>query len=272
MVIYIDVLIGINIYINYFLLLLTAHILHCPRSRTGICLGAVTGAVGACVMLIDIGTALCVLLKLIFACIMVLTAFGFGSVRQFLCRTMVLLCVTFALAGMMLAVKSLLSSELIRVRNLSVYLDLSPVFLIVSTALCYGVMSVCARLARKKAPQVCFCTVSIEKNGASVTMEGLVDTGNRLTEPFSGLPVIITGKKTSEIICPEGLFSEDIPPGIRLVPFRSVGGSGLMRAFRPDCVTVELCGRKKKTKNAWVAVSEQMDDETQAIVNPDIIG
>ncbi len=43
-----------------------------------------------------------------------------------------------------------------------------------------------------------------------------------------------------------------LPPGLRLVPFQSLGADGVLPAFRPDCLTVY-----GSPVRGWVAVSDK---------------
>lgn len=85
-------------------------------------------------------------------------------------------------------------------------------------------------------------------NGRSACIHALIDTGNRLHEPISGLPVIIIEEPLISRIMPES--------GYRQVAFGGLGGSGCLSCFRPDEIWI-LEGRKKiRAPNAWIGVSD----------------
>ena len=64
---------------------------------------------------------------------------------------------------------------------------------------------------------------------SSWQLRAIVDSGNTLTEPISGLPVIVVR---------QGCLSHS-PPGVFLVPFHTVGSHGLLLAFRPDQLRID---------------------------------
>lgn len=91
--------------------------------------------------------------------------------------------------------------------------------------------------------------VEIHHNGNSVQLTALVDTGNRLRDPITGEPVLIidsraaralTGLTPAQLEHP--LESMGNQPGLRLIPYHSVGHRGFLLAIRPSRITVD--GRK----------------------------
>lgn len=87
----------------------------------------------------------------------------------------------------------------------------------------------------------------------SVELTALRDTGSRLREPLSGGPALIAeeaallpllepeGRRllaaTAGLPAPERLLA--LGPGFRLLPYRTLQGSGLLLAFRPERVYVD---------------------------------
>jgi len=84
-------------------------------------------------------------------------------------------------------------------------------------------------------------------DGRTARFPALIDTGNRLREPFSGLPVLIA----------EAALLKDILPkrGYRIVRFGALGGEGRMACFKPTAVWIEQGLRRRPVPEIWVAVS-----------------
>lgn len=274
--IYLDVLIGVNIYVNYLLLTLTARFAARPTVHSRMALGALAGALSSCTILLNIpSTVLSILIKVITAVIMTAISFEIKSRRMFLKLILILNAVTFGFAGGMLGIKNIMSTGKITVSNFSVYIDISPIYLILTTLVCYVLLSVFSRLTARKAEQLSTCRLTISNNGKSVTLDALLDTGNTLTEPFSGLPVVVVGEKSIHHLLPDelvksGVSSPELAGGIRVIPYSSVGGDGLLKGFMPDSVTVESGGKKCSTAGVYVAVSNRRSD-IPALINPDIL-
>ncbi len=89
----------------------------------------------------------------------------------------------------------------------------------------------------------------VRVEGRTVRIPALIDTGNRLREPLSGLPVLIAEA---------GLLAGALPrSGWRALRFGAVCGSGQMPCFRPSAVWVERGRRKRRMPDIWVAVARQ---------------
>ena len=87
-----------------------------------------------------------------------------------------------------------------------------------------------------------FVDVEVTYGGQTVGLRGLVDTGNCLSDPITGERVTVLSPEAGLRL---GLPSEVLEdpgaammPGLRLIPSRTVGGSGLLAAVRCDRVRI----------------------------------
>ena len=94
-------------------------------------------------------------------------------------------------------------------------------------------------------------TVTLALKGRSVSFRALIDTGNRLHEPVSGLPVLIAESRLLE-----RLFMQTQPEALpcRHVRFGALGGSGTIRCFRPDAVLIRRGDCFVHAPDVWVAI------------------
>lgn len=88
----------------------------------------------------------------------------------------------------------------------------------------------------------------------------LCDTGNQLISPYTGERVTIISDAFAKEL---GLCDNQNP---LLIPYHSIGGSGVLKAYRLDCLIVE---DGRKWERLLVAVSSQLneDDNVQMILN-----
>ena len=90
-------------------------------------------------------------------------------------------------------------------------------------------------------------TVIVFHRGKQARFRALIDTGNRLREPMSGLPVLIVEE---ELLAGLDLARERF----RSVPFGGLGGGGEVRCFRPEMVMTIQNGRLRQTADVYVAL------------------
>ena len=100
--------------------------------------------------------------------------------------------------------------------------------------------------------------VRLMRGDRRVELNALIDTGNRLQEPVSGQPVLIAAEYKLKNVLSENfevaLAAERLPPGFRLVGYKSLSGSGKMVCFRPDELLVSTGDGWLSAPDIWVAV------------------
>lgn len=273
-------LLALNFFINYFLLLSVGRIMRTRISRTRICLAAAFGAVCALTLFLPpINVFLSCLLKLAMSSVMVLIAFRRQSLRRFGRYLLVTCTVTFGFGGAMLALWLTAAPRGMYYRNGTVYFSMSPGFIVAVTVVCYTLITVAGQICRRLEFRSGECSARIRLQGNIRLLRLICDTGNLLTEPFSGLPVIVAKRNSLGSVIPQGFPSEGCCEGgfstdtsvsnLRVIPYSAVGGEGLLCAFRPESVELSFGGKKRRHVECYVAVSDRMDDsEYDGIINP----
>ncbi len=131
--------------------------------------------------------------------------------------------------------------------------------------------------------------IEITVNDHCVSLIGLVDTGNDLRDPVSGLPVIVVdwdclkGMMPDEVSCfflstwslvTAKLTELAIGRKLRLIPYESVSGNrGVLPGFKPDALFV-VGKHGKLRKHAVVGVSEKplsSEGLYQALLHPELV-
>jgi hypothetical protein len=95
--------------------------------------------------------------------------------------------------------------------------------------------------------------VYVEKDGLGASLPALIDTGNRLKEHESGLPVFIAEAGALSQIA---RHAQSLPQDqLRILPFGVLGSTGEITCFRPDRLEILLPGKKPiPAPPCWVAV------------------
>ena len=235
-VLYADVLICINIIIDYFLLNITAALLGCKCSFLRLILGSVVG--GICSLTILVGSEniiIAFLIRIFSSTAVILSAFGFSGVGLFLRRAAVFFTASFLFSGCMTAITELLTPKGLLVKNGIVYYDLSAVALVVFSAVVYLTLSLILRFSKRKSERT--CKLSVYDGNTEIHITALIDSGNRLHEPFSEKWVVLLDSKYENIIKGEGKAR-------RIIPFSTVSGEGILNGFIPDKVILEDSGEQ----------------------------
>ncbi|MBQ7046994.1 MAG: sigma-E processing peptidase SpoIIGA [Oscillospiraceae bacterium] len=259
-VIYVDILLLINLLVNYFLLLASNAILHTHPKRLRILISAAVGALYSLIIFLpDLNIVLSVSLRVVCSTVMVLIAFKINNIKTFLRSFGCFFMSNFAFAGIMLGVWLVLKPNGMVYKNGAVYFDIDAVILTVSAIGCYIVISLISFLLKRKAPDSHIVNLTICYNGISVCGTALFDTGNTLKEPFSSFPVVVCERTFVEKLIPKwfDIKESSLTEGsnqIRFVSYKSVGGEGLLPAFKPDLVTVYDKGKKVELSTVYIAV------------------
>ena len=96
----------------------------------------------------------------------------------------------------------------------------------------------CALLSGKENKSHLYVPVELSYGGKKLTLTALRDTGHSLRDPVTGKPVLIvdavtaeglTGLSRHQLLKP--LDSLGDIPGMRLIPYKTIGGTGLMLAL-----------------------------------------
>ena len=248
--VYVDVLLVVNFFMTLLLLLLTAALTKQPGRPGRLCIAAVLGAAYSLILLAPkLPTWVVVLSKIAVALVLVLAAFGFGSVKKYLRCLLCFLAANFVLLGFIVGVWLLFRPRRIVVKNSAVYFDLPARTLLLLALAAYVLALLILRLYEKHAGRRALLELTVDTGARQVRCFALADSGNRLREPFSGAPVIVP----------------------RVIPYQTVGGEGMLTAFRPHRVTVHSGKRRGTVGEVYVALSEHIQNEDyQAVVDPKI--
>lgn len=244
--IYVDVLLSVNLVINYLLLSAVSFYTHIKISIKRLLLGAAVGALCSLVMLLPvIPFAVNMAVKVAVGGVTVFSAFGKRCLGEFVKLFAVFLTATFFFGGIIIALWFLFTPKNLLIKNSVIYLNISPLMLIFYSVICYCFFRLVSIAAGKHETVETHCVLTLQNNNNAVRVTAKIDTGNMLTEPFSQCPVIVIGRKTAESVTPIELreyekvtslkYRQSIN-NVRFVPFTSVGGRGILPCFKAEHV------------------------------------
>lgn len=285
MTVYIDVLLIVNMYIDYFLIKISGKLLGIKARQYRYILSAFAGSFFSfTIFLPQINFFINVLIMFISAMLMVFIAFGKCDIKIILKRTLVMFISNFIFSGFMGFISS--GMKFVIFNNSVIYADISILVLIAATAAVYLIISIFQYINNKRKLESADYSVYIRYNKKTVSLKALGDTGNSLTDAVTGKPVIICQsdfvpidfnfksklKNIDEYSIPQLLSDKNKPVGFKVIPFSTINSNGLLPVFTPDEVIIK-CNDNKQYENidALVGISTMRDKEYSAIFNPKIL-
>ena len=273
--IYIDILFCVNFVIDYIILLTVKKFMSLSCKRRRLFLGAAIGGVSSFIILLPpISSGLSMVVSFLTACAVVAAAFAPLERVRFIKTAASFFLISFGYCGAMIAIWMLFSSKSIIVRNSSVYIAMSPLTLVLTTLVCYVILRVIMRITGRGDTGDTACMVKIRYKNRDISCRGKLDTGNSLKEPFSGDMAIVVRQEIFKDF-PELKKTElsgEMPKGIRMIPYSSVGGEGVMAAFRADNICIEI-GRRRFDVSAYIALCKngRIVGDADALVPAELI-
>lgn len=214
MTVYLDMVVLLNFLVDYLLLLGTNRLSGYPPGWGKTALGALLGSAysGICLLpgFLFLGNFLWRMLFLL-----LIGALSFGFSCSGLRRTAVFLLLSMALGGIALA------------------MGRGDGFSLIGAGAILAM--VCAFGFRTRPGSVNYVPVELRNGNTHIRLTALCDTGNSLRDPISGRPVLVvcgdvagrlTGLTRQQLAAPLETISCGAYPGLRLIPYSSVGQPG----------------------------------------------
>lgn len=276
-VIYGDVYFVINFSMDFMALFLTGKIFHYHLRNFRLVFAASLGSLYALISLFfPGGQGLYAVLHILLALLICRVAYRWESVGSFLKTTGAFYIISFLIGGGITALFNLINTfrfELYSTNTenpmVSIGNDIpASLVLILGVGICFFAL-IYGRLANRE-NAVSFVDVTVLFQGKTVMFRALVDSGNLLCEPLSGLPVIVSdftlfsdifNHTVADIIKGNRIEKlEELSPEtmkvLRVIPVSSVGYNGVMIGFLPDKIIFRQ-GKYMKERKACITLEEQ---------------
>ena len=262
--VYIDMVFLVNFMMDLLLLSLLTEILRKDGRWRGLCVGALAGAVWACVAVTAVMPGWMELFGSMTAAMgMTALAFRERSIKAVFFMSFSLLGLSFFLSGLVnLVYYHTGAGYYMQKGGVPSYL-LFPVIGIGSVAVRRG-----AKLFwRYQGVQRQLCRVTLAYRGKHIGLTGFVDTGNRLYDPYQGRPVQIVWEESLKEFLPEG-------QKFLYVPYHSVGkADGLLKGFTADEIVIVHGEQVFRQQKPFIALAREplnRQGRYQAILHPDL--
>lgn len=293
-VIYLDVLLVLNLFIDFLLLMVTARILRQPHRRLRLVLGALFGSASSCLIFLpDLHPLVNFLIDTAAALLIIRIAFRWQNRMVYIKEVVVFFVVSALFGGIAYAVWYFIAPSGFYVANGVVYYNVSPLTLVALTVISYFVITIYDRVTHKKIAEGHDYRLLIDCGGGTASVRALYDTGHHVTDIFTGSPVAIvslpsllpylkeelrgtlSASLSNEFTAPDkASAAAAVQTHLRMIPYQTVSGTGLLPAFRPDHVSLlGSQGRQADITGTFVAVCRVLGrGEYEAIIGTDIVG
>ncbi len=267
MTIYIDVIILENLIMNYIILYATGIIAKTKIKYSRLFFGSLIGAIYAVTEYwLKINIYSNIILKFILSIIIVYVSFYPQNIKNMWKQLLFFYLTTFTFGGVATYLIYVLKPQNIIIKN-GMYAGSYTLKVIFLGAILGTIIIIISfKIAKNKiSKKDMFCKAKITLNKKDIYLNAMVDTGNMLKEPISGLPVIVVEyTKLYNIIPKEILNNIDLILGgdlkkipedikkeyiskLKVIPFASLGKqNGMLMGIKAD--SVEILGEDTREK------------------------
>lgn len=280
--VYVDILIILNAFVNFFILLVTSSFMKENPKTLRVALSSFVGALFSLyIFLPSFSFILEATVRLLCSAVSVFVCFGKGSIIRFIRLTLVFYAVSFMYAGIMLGVWFILKPDSMAINNGIVYLDVSPLLLIIVTLVSYIVLTVVRMVGSKNGGGGESVGLKCKLDEKTISLSALVDTGHSIRDNLANSPVVIISQdKMKDMLGKDfdAFFKGNIVPDsflfprYRIIPCKTVGGNALLKAVRIDSMSVHRRDTVYKIDCPILAMSiANLGGDYDAIVGTDIL-
>lgn len=297
LVVYADVVWLLNACIDFLLLILTATVLKKRIKKWRLVLGAFIGSTIVIFAFTPFASMMThPIMKLVYSLLIVYTAFGFSTFRDYTQTVFTFYFVTFMVGGGLIGTHFFLQTNemvggLVQSKSISYGDPVSWMFVIFGFPIIYYFSK--KRIENVEVTKIHYdqiVQVNIKLVENEITLDGLIDSGNQLYDPLTKTPVMIMHISSLEHCLPTWLTQQiyskteipQIPENdsgwatrLRLIPFRAVGiDHQFLWAIKPDIVQIHHEGSDMVVNKVLIGLNTQQlstNGEYQCIIHPKML-
>ncbi len=235
MKIYLDLVLFLNFAFDFILLLTVSIVLKRGANLKRITLGSLIGSITILVLFIPFTTLTLFLMKILLSIIIVTITYGIKDIKYVLTNLFYFYIVSIILGGFLYYLNIELSYKNIGMVFYHKGIGINYIFILIASPLILYIYS--KEMKKLKEMNSYHYKVDVYlKNKKVARLNGFLDTGNTLLDPYKKRKVIIVNSNTIENYLNDNNFL--------LVPFVTVNGGGLLKCIKVDKIYIEGIGIK----------------------------
>lgn len=293
MTVYVDVVFMENLFMNYIILFATAVINKVEIKLIRILLSSILGSIYAVVAYTNIlSNSTGVIIKILLSVAMIYIAFKPEGFKRFIKQLLIFYLATFTFGGVAFALLYFVKPGELLIEN-GIYIGTYPIKIaLLGGIVGFVIITIAFNLIKGKlSKNDMFCNISIYIDSKRKDMISMIDTGNLLKEPITGMPVIIVEKEELKDIIPMEILKnvnkiingdiddikniEQYISKFRVIPFNSLGKqNGLLLGIKADKIIVDYDENKIEHNNIIIGVYEKKlckNDSYKALIGLDLL-
>ncbi len=279
MTIYLDIVFFENVFMNYIIIFATGVVIKNDIKKIRILLGSCIGAVYTIVMYLNIIPIYSnFIMKLILSFAIVYISFKPKTFKKFIKDLIIFYLVSFVFGGCVFALMYFLKPQMAQIKN-GVFVGAYPLKVaLIGGIIAYAIIQISFKIVKMKLTKKdMIYRVEIIINGKTISIKGLLDTGNSLKDPISGFPVIVVEHKSLYSVIPEKVLNNinkiiggetdeliedsqfnEIISRFRMIPFSSIGKqNGLLLGVKADSVNIILDEKMKSNNKVIIGIYDK---------------
>lgn len=235
MVLFLDEYFAINFVMDFIIVHFTAKLTGLNPDMKKQSLAAFLGSIASCIYGVSAGNTIIlqVLFHFVTSFIMTFALLGKGRIDEYIKILLVLnVCCMFA-AGIMnyIYYTGILSKLLRHISDKKIHV------FVISAVVTFFVLNkttdIITKLKKSYSAEVYDVTICL--GGREITVKGIVDTGNTLSDPFTMEPVhIIEARIMKDLIREDDINKLKL----RIIPFHSIGKNGILKAIKAEKIVI----------------------------------
>lgn len=243
MTIYLDVILMENICMNYIILFATGLIVKVNIKQVRVILSSLLGGIYAILLFAPVLQVYSnIIFKILISIVMVYISFNAKNFKVLIKQVILFYLVSFAFGGCAFFLLYFIRPQDILMRNGYLTGTYPIKIALLGGIVGFVVVNIAFKIVKGRiSKKDMFCDIEIYFREKKASIKAMIDTGNLLKEPISGMPVIVVEKQELEDIIPRKIIenlntiltggntneileeAKEYLPKFRVVPFSSLG-------------------------------------------------
>ncbi len=279
MTVYLDVVLLENLCMNYIILFATAYILKIKIKHGRLFLSSLIGSLYAILgymQILEIYSN--TILKIILSIVMVYLAYNAKHIKILLKQILIFYLTSFVFGGCAFALLYFVKPQEILMKN-GMYIGTYPLKIaLLGGIVGFTITAIAFKVVKNRiSKKDMFCEICIEIEKQSVKTKAMIDTGNMLKDPLTGMPVAVVEKEVLQEIIPKGMIEHlekwmggeqideefrkeniEYMSKLRVIPFSSLGKqNGMLIGLKANRVILEKEEEEEEIKNMIIGIYDK---------------